>query len=334
MSAALKAVLSRIAEGATLSFDEAAEIFGALMRGEAAPAQAGALLMGLRQRGETVDEIAGAVTAMRGAMVRVAAPDGAVDCCGTGGDGAHTLNISTATALAAAACGLTVAKHGNRAITSKSGTADVLQALNVPIEHDAQSAAASLGAHRFAFLLAPRFHPAMRHVGPVRQELGFRTLFNLLGPLANPAGVTRQLIGVPSRAAAEKLAHVLVRLGAARAWVVAGADGIDELSLSGANDVFAVENAAVTHRTIEPEDAGLSRAPVSALRGGEAAENADALQALLNGAAGPYRDAVLFNTAAVLVIAGVAGDLKQGVAQAASAIDTGAAAELLRGLAG
>lgn len=330
---ALKPHLETIASGGRLSFEAASDAFGIVMRGEATPAQTGALLMGLRVRGESVGEIAGAVTAMRAAMLRVDAPDGAVDCCGTGGDGAHTLNISTATALVAAACGITVAKHGNRAITSKSGTADVLQSLGVTVDHTPESAAASLARHRFAFLLAPRFHPAMKHVGPFRQELGFRTLFNLMGPLANPAGVRLQLIGVPTKAAAETLAAVLARLGVARAWVVAGAGGIDELSLAGANDVFVVENGAVTHRIAEPAEAGVAAAPVSALRGGEAAENAAALRALFDGAAGAYRDAVLFNTAGVLCVAGRAATLKEGAAEAARALDSGAAARLLAALA-
>ncbi len=329
MSAGVKALLARVAEGERLSLDDAAAAFGAIMAGDATPAQIGALLMGLRARGETVDEIAGAVKAMRAAMLRVATPKGAIDCCGTGGDGAHTLNISTAAGLVVAACGVPVAKHGNRAITSKSGTADVLQALGVTIELDAARAAQVLDEAGFVFLLAPKFHPAMRHVGPVRTELGFRTLFNLLGPLANPGGVRRQLIGAPSRAAAMTMAQVLARLGVERAAVVHGDGGLDELSTSGPNLAFDVgPDGSIRERTIAPEDAGLPRHPVEALRGGEAARNAAALAALLAGERSAFRDAVILNAAAALEVAG-RGDLRTGADLAAAAIDSGKAAATL-----
>lgn len=326
----LKPFLDRLAGGARLSADEAAEAFAIVMRGEATPAQTGALLMALRLRGETVDEVAGAVTAMRGAMTTLEAPPHAIDVCGTGGDGAHTLNVSTAVALVVAGAGVPVAKHGNRAITSKSGTADVLAALGVPVDLNPEQAAAALAANHFAFLFAPNYHTAMRHVGPVRQELGFRTLFNLLGPLANPANVRRQLIGAPTVEAAEKLANVLARLGVDRAWVVSGHGGLDELSPSGPSHVFAVEDGAVTPHQIGPEDAGLPLHDVAAIRGGDAVHNAAALRALLDGAPGPYRDTVVLNAAAALVVAGKAAGLADGARLAADSIDGGAAKAALR----
>lgn len=326
---ALKPFLARLADGERLSFDDAHEAFSIVMRGEASPAQIGALLMGLRQRGETVDEIAGAVSAMRGAMTRVNAPAGAIDCCGTGGDGAHTLNISTAAALVVAGAGVVIAKHGNRAMTSKSGTTDVLAELGVPVELSPEAAERALVEDGFVFLFAQKFHPAMRHVGPVRQELGFRTLFNLMGPLANPAGVTRQLIGAPSVAAARTMAEVLARLGVEHAWTVSGDGGLDELSPSGPSTVFTVRNGEISESVVTPEDAGLPRHPVSAIRGGAAAENAVALAALLNGAAGPYRDTVLLNAAAALVVSGKAGTLREGASIAAASLDSGAAAAIL-----
>jgi anthranilate phosphoribosyltransferase len=321
----LKPFLVRLSGGERLSAAEAAEAFGIVMRGEATPAQTGALLMGLRQRGESVDEIAGAVTAMRAAMTRVEAPAHAIDCCGTGGDGAHTLNISTAVAFVLAGAGVTVAKHGNRAMTSKSGAADVLAALGVPVALTPDQAAAALRDNRFAFLFAQSFHPAMRHVGPVRQELGFRTLFNLMGPLANPAGVTRQLIGAPTPAAARTMADVLAALGVEKAWTVSGHGGLDELSPSGPSVVFMVENGVVTEGVVSPADAGLPVNPVSAIAGGDATENAAALNDLLNGAEGAYRDTVLLNAAAALVVAGSASTVREGAALAATSIDSGAA---------
>ncbi len=326
---ALKPVLDRLAGGARLSADEAAAAFAIVMRGEASPAQTGALLMALRLRGETVDEVAGAVTAMRGAMTTVEPPPHAIDVCGTGGDGAHTLNISTAVAFVVAGAGVPVAKHGNRAITSKSGAADVLAALGVPVDLKPDAAAAALGANNFAFLFAPNFHPAMRHVGPVRQELGFRTLFNLLGPLANPAGVRRQLIGAPTVEAAEKLAGVLALLGVDRAWVISGHGGLDEISPSGPSQVFAVEDGAVTPHAVAPADAGLPLHPVEAIRGGDAAENAAALRALLDGAPGAYRDTVILNAAAALIVAGKAVTLIDGAHLAGSSIESGAARSAL-----
>lgn len=325
----LKPVLGRLAAGERLNAAEAAEAFAIVMRGEATPAQTGALLMALRQRGETLDEIAGAVMAMRGAMLTVSAPPHAIDVCGTGGDGAHTLNVSTAVAFVVAGAGVPVAKHGNRAITSKSGTADVLAALGVPVELEPDAASRALATDGFAFLFAPKFHPAMRHVGPIRQELGFRTLFNLLGPLANPAGVTRQLVGAPTVEAAQKLAGVLAQIGTAKAWVVSGHGGLDELSPSGSSAVFAVEDGAVAAFEIGPEDAGVARHDIHALRGGDANHNALALAALLEGEPGAYRDTVVLNAAAALVVAGKAASVIDGARLAAQSIDSGAARAVL-----
>ncbi|MCC6920978.1 MAG: anthranilate phosphoribosyltransferase [Alphaproteobacteria bacterium] len=326
---ALKPFLARLVEGGRLTVDEAAQAFGVVMRGEATAAQTGALLTALRQRGETVNEIAGAVTAMRGAMLTVEAPPHTIDVCGTGGDGAHTLNISTAVSFVVAGAGVPVAKHGNRAITSKSGTADVLAALGVPVELEPATAARVLATDGFVFLFAPKFHPAMRHVGPVRQELGFRTLFNLLGPLANPAGVQHQLIGAPTVEAARTIASVLAQLGVARAWVVTGHGGLDEISPSGPSQVFVVENGAVALSEIAPEDAGLPRHDVLALKGADAEHNAHALAALLEGEPGAYRDTVVLNSAAALVVAGKAASVIDGARLAAQAIDSGAARAVL-----
>ncbi len=318
----LKPILDRLASGGRLDAAEAAGAFAIVMRGEATLAQIGALLMALRLRGETVDEVAGAVSAMRAEMTTVEAPPHAIDVCGTGGDGAHTLNISTAVAFVVAGAGIAVAKHGNRAITSKSGAADVLAALGVPVDLKPEQAAAALNANNFAFLFAPNFHPAMRHVGPARGELGFRTLFNLLGPLANPAGVRRQLIGAPTPEAAEKIAHVLALLGVDRAWVVTGHGGLDEISPSGPSRVFAVEDGAVSPHTVAPDEAGLPIHPLGAIRGGDAAANAAALVALLDGAPGAYRDTVILNAAAALIVAGKAATLGSvEVGKAATLID-------------
>ena len=321
----LKPLLARLADGATLSAAEAAEAFSLVMRGEASPAQTAALLSMMRVRGETIDEIAGAASAMRGAMLAVEAPPHAIDCCGTGGDGAHTLNVSTAVAFVLAGGGVAVAQHGNRAITPKSGAADVLRALRVPVELEPAAAAAALAADHFAFLFAPKFHPAMRHVGPVRQELGFRTLFNLLGPLANPAGVRRQLIGAPTVEAARKIAGVLALLGVERAWVACGHGGLDEIGPSGPSTVFIVEDGGIAEHVVTPEDAGVARHRVEAIRGGDAAANASALSALLDGAPGAYRDTVILNAAAAFVVAGKAATLIDGAALARRAIDSGAA---------
>jgi anthranilate phosphoribosyltransferase len=328
----LKPILARVADGHALSEAEAEAAFDILMTGEATPAQIAGLLMALRVRGETVAEITGAVRAMRARMSRVSAPEGAIDVCGTGGDAAGTLNISTAVAFVVAGAGVPVAKHGNRAVSSRSGAADVLAALGVNLDAPFPVLEQALRRVGVAFLLAPRHHAAMRHVAGPRAELGVRTIFNLLGPLSNPAGVSRQLMGVFSRAWLRPLAETLGRLGAERAWVVHGSDGLDELTVTGPSQVAAWEEGRVREFTISPEDAGLAIGSPAALKGGDAAENAAALRAVLDGIGGPYRNAVLLNAAAALVIAGRAGTLREGAEIAARAIDEGAAKAALEAL--
>ncbi len=327
----LRAVLGRLATGETLDEAEAEEAFGTIMAGEATPAQLAALVMAMRVRGETVAEITGAVRAMRARMLAVAVPPGAIDVVGTGGDMAGTLNISTATALVVAGCGVPVAKHGNRAQSSRSGTADILAALGVNLDVPSARLPEVLHQAGMCFLMAQRHHAALRHAAGPRVELGTRTIFNLLGPLANPAGVRRQLTGVFSREWLRPMAETLSRLGTERAWLVHG-DGLDELTLSGPSDVVELRDGALRAFTITPEEAGLARAPLAALRGGEPAENAAALLALLDGAPGPYRDCVLLNAAAALVVAATSDDLKAGAVLAARSIDDGAARAVLHRL--
>jgi len=331
-SRTLKPTIARVADGVALSEAEAEVAFDILMAGEATPAQIAGLLMALRVRGETVAEITGAARAMRARMSRVTAPEGAIDVCGTGGDSAGTLNISTAVAFVVAGAGVPVAKHGNRAVSSRSGAADVLAALGVNLDAPFPVIEAAMERARVAFLLAPRHHAAMRHVAGPRVELGVRTIFNLLGPLSNPAGVRRQLMGVFSRAWLRPLAETLGRLGAERAWVVHGSDGLDELTVTGPSHVAAWEDGAVREFTLSPEDAGLPLGSPAALKGGDAAENAEALRALLAGMDGPYRNAVLLNAAAALMIAGRAGSLREGAEAAARSIDGGAARAALDAL--
>jgi anthranilate phosphoribosyltransferase len=328
MSTSLKPVLARLAKGETLSVAEAAEAFGIVMDGQATPAQIGGMLMAMRVRGETVAELTGAVTAMRARMTRVAAPEGAIDVCGTGGDGAASLNISTAVTFVLAGCGVKVAKHGNRALSSRSGAADVLAALGVNIEVPVERLAGILRAVGCVFLFAPRHHPALRHAAPVRVELGTRTLFNLTGPMANPAEVKHQLMGVYDPAWLRPVAETLKALGTETAWVVHG-QGLDELVLEGDNQVVALENGVIRAFSVTAADAGLAVAPISALKGGDAAYNAQALHALLEGARGPYRDTVLLNAAAALIVAGHTTMLRDGVAMAARALDEGKAASVL-----
>ena len=327
----LKPVIARLAAGGTLAEAEAEAAFGLIMAGEATPAQIAGLLMALRVRGETVAELTGAVRAMRARMVAVQAPPGAMDIVGTGGDNAGSLNVSTAAALVVAGCGVPVAKHGNRALSSRSGAADVLAALGVNTDVPLDRLPAVLQRAGMVFLMAPRHHAALRHAAGPRVELGTRTIFNLLGPLANPARVARQLTGAFDAAWLRPMAETLGRLGTERAWVVHG-QGLDEIALSGETRVVALENGTVREFTVSPEDAGLRRAPAEAVRGGAPAENAEALVALLGGTPGPYRDIVLLNAAAALVVAGRTGDLRDGAAQAARSIDSGAAAEVLAGL--
>src|SRR5262245_34531908 len=323
------AILKRVAAGGQLDAAEAASAFAAMIGGGVSEMRMAAFLTALSVRGPSVPEIAGAARAMRAAMMSVDAPRGAIDVCGTGGDGAGTLNVSTATAFVVAACGVPVAKHGNRAMSSRTGAADVLETLGVPINLEAEAARKSLLNPGFAFLFAPAYHPAMKNVAPVRRDLGFRTVFNLLGPICNPAGVGRQLIGLYAREWLEPVAHVLADLGTEKAWIVHGADGLDEISTTGATRVAMLENGRVTVQEIVPEDAGIERSALAAIRGGTAEDNGRALRELLAGAKGAYRDIVLLNSSAALIVAGKASNLKDGVARAADAIDSGRAAAAL-----
>ncbi len=325
----MKAILARVAGGGRLSEADAGHAFDIIMSGNATPSQMGAFLMALRIRGETIEEITGAARIMRGKAVTIESPPGTVDTVGTGGDGSGTYNISTAAALVVAATGVPVAKHGNRAMSSRSGAADVLFELGVNLDADLGLVRTALWEAGLCFLMAPRHHLAMRNVGPTRVELGTRTIFNLLGPLSNPAGARRQLIGVFAREWIEPLAHVLHRLGSEAAWVVHGADGLDEVTTTGITYVAQLLDGQVTTFEVEPGDAGLFAAHPRDLKGGDAATNAAALRALLAGAAGPYRDIVLLNSAATLVVAGRVADLKEGVALARHAIDSGAAGQAL-----
>jgi anthranilate phosphoribosyltransferase len=328
----MKALLGRVASGEPLTRNEARSAFEIMMSGDATPAQVGGFLMGLRVRGETVDELAGGAQALRERMLKVHAPEDAIDTCGTGGDASGTFNVSTAAAIVVAACGVPVAKHGNRALSSRAGSADVLTALGVNIDADVALVERAIRGAGIGFMMAPRHHGAMRHVAGPRVELGTRTIFNLLGPLANPAGARRQLMGVFAGEWIEPIAHVLAQLGTERAWVVHGADGLDELSTTGPSHVAELRDGAVRTFEVDPEDVGLPRARLDDLKGGDAATNADALRALLDGLRGPYRDIVLLNGAAALVVAGQADDLTAGLARAAEAIDSGAAKAVLGGL--
>ena len=321
----LKPYLAQVADGIPLSEAAASEAFGLLMAGQAAPSQIGGLLMALRVRGETVDEIVGAARAMRAAMTRIAAPDGAIDCCGTGGDRSGSVNVSTAVSFVLAGAGLTVAKHGNRAQSSRSGAAEVLNELGVKVDAPLPLVQQALDQAGIAFLMAPLYHSAMRHVGPARMELGVRTVFNLLGPLCNPAGVTRQLLGVAVAEKLETLAEALARLGTDRAWLVHGADGMDELSTTGTSTVIELANGSTRQFAVTPADAGLPPASLDDLRGADAASNAADLRGVLGGRPGAYRDIVLLNAAAALIVAERAETLRDGVDLAARILDEGKA---------
>lgn len=333
MSDHVRSALTTIVEGGTLTLDEARLAMGAVMDGEATPAQLAAMLMGLRMRGETVDELAGFALAMRERVLRVEAPEGTVDVVGTGGDGSGTFNISTASALVVAAAGVPVAKHGNRAITSKAGSADVLDALGVRIDHDAASAGAALRDVGFAFLFAPTFHPAMRHAAPTRRELGVRTAFNLLGPLTNPAGTRRQLLGVGDARAAGRFAEVVHRLGTDRTLVVHG-DGVDELPLDGSGVIYDVTDEGVAQRPVDATALGLRGTATARLAGGDATENARYVEAVLRGEPGARREVILLNAGAAFIAAGVVDSLEDGIERAALTIDAGLAADLLARLRG
>lgn len=325
----LKPFLTLVSNGETLDESQAEAAFNVMMSGDATPAQMGALLMGMRVRGETTEELTGAARAMRSRALRINPPPGAIDTCGTGGDAKGTLNISTAVALVVAGCGVPVAKHGNRAASSKSGSSDVLSALGVNIDADMALVERALWEAKIAFLMAPRHHGATRHVAGVRTELGTRTIFNLLGPLSNPAEAPRQLMGIFAADYVERQARVLGALGSERAWVVHGSDGMDELTTTGPSTVAELKDGEVRLFELSPEDAGIPRAEASALLGGSPEENADALKALLDGAKGAYRDIVLYNAAAALVVSDKAESLEAGVAAAAACIDGGAAAAAL-----
>src|SRR5881397_1094953 len=328
----LKALIAKAATGAALTLEESAAAFDRMMSGEATPSQMGGLLMALRVRGETVDEITGAVSAMRGKMLRVRAPADAVDVVGTGGDGSGSVNVSTCAAFIVAGAGVPVAKHGNRALSSRSGAADVLASLGVKIDLTPEQVGRCVRECGIGFMFAPSHHPAMKNVGPTRVELATRTIFNLLGPLSNPAGVKRQMVGVFSRQWVQPLAQVLKNLGSESAWVVHGSDGLDEITSAGATYVASLDNGKITTFEVTPEDAGLICCSGDALRGGDADANAVALSSVLNGKPSPYRDVALLNAAAALIVAGRAKDLKEGVAIGAKSLDSGAAAARLKHL--
>ena len=332
MSDQMKPLIAAVAER-SLSAEEAERAFGLLFDGEATDAQIGGMLMAMRVRGETVEEIAAAAKVMRGKCVAVTAPEGAIDIVGTGGDGKGTLNISTATAFVVAGAGVPVAKHGNRNLSSKSGAADALTQMGVNVMVGAPIVERALREAGIGFMMAPMHHPAIAHVMPTRQQLGTRTLFNVLGPLTNPAGVKRQLTGAFAPWLIRPMAEVLGALGSEAAWLVHGSDGTDELSIAGPSAVAALKDGAVEEFEITPADAGLPTHPFEAILGGTPAENGVAFRALLNGEGGAYRDAVLLNAAAALLVAGAVAALPDGVEKAARSIDSGAALKAVETLA-
>lgn len=308
---------------------EAEHAFAAILDGKVPDEDIAQFLVGLSDRGETASEIAGAARAMRARMIPIIAPANAIDVCGTGGDGHHTLNVSTAVSLVVAACGVPVAKHGNRAASSKAGAADTLEALGLNLDRAAETAEETLADLGICFLFAGRHHPSMGRIMPIRKALGRRTIFNLMGPLANPAGVRRQLVGIARPSYVPIYAEALLRLGTTHSFVISGDEGLDELSLAGGNELAEVKDGELALRRVTPDDAGLPTAPVDTIRGGDARHNAAALRALLLGETSPYRSAVLFNAAAALIIAGEAQDWHEGVEEAAEAIDKGLANALL-----
>ena len=308
---------------------EAEEVFGWILDGEASEEEIARFLLAMTERSETAEEIAGAARALRARLIPVAAPEGAVDCCGTGGDGHHTLNVSTAVSLVVAACGVPVAKHGNRAASSKSGAADTLEALGLDMEAAGRTAEKTLAELGICFLFAKNHHPAMGRIQPIRQKLARRTIFNLMGPLSNPAGVERQLIGIARPAYVPIYAEAKASLGTKRTFIVSGDEGLDELSLAGGNELADVAGSDFAMQRVDADAAGLAHAPIEAIRGGDAAHNAKALEALLGGTPGPYRDAVLLNASATLIVAGRTEDWREGAAMAAEALDSGKARDLL-----
>lgn len=328
----LKRLLNQVADGAPLSAQETQDALDLLMSGVATPVQMGAFLMALRVRGETVAEITGAAAFLRARMTPAEAPPQAIDIVGTGGDSHGTYNVSTAAAIVAAGAGACVAKHGNRSVSSLSGASDVLQALGVKIDIGPIEVARAIHTANVGFLWAPMHHPAMKAWAPIRADLGIRSIFNLLGPLCNPASVKRQVLGVYHRKWLEPMAEALKNLGSVHAWVVHGTDGMDELTTTGPSTVAELVDGNIHVFEVTPQDAGLPQASLAELKGGDASVNAAKLRALLHGEAGPYRDIVLFNTAAALIVAGKAKSLEHGVALAASSIDSGAAARALDAL--
>lgn len=323
MSDEMKPILNKVADGAALSADEAEAAFGIIMSGDATPSQIAGFLMALRVRGETVEEITGAVRTMRAKMTRIKAPDGAMDVVGTGGDSSGTYNISTGAAFVVAGAGVPVAKHGNRALSSKSGAADVLSSLGVNLEADFPVIEQAMAEAGIGFLMAPRHHSAMRFVGPVRAEMGVRTIFNILGPMSNPADVKRQFTGVFSKDWVMPMAETLKNLGCEAAWVVHGSDGLDELTTTGPTHVAALENGTIREFEVSPTDVGLPIADPADLKGGDPEANAASIRTLLGGETGAYRDIVLMNAGASLLVAGKADDLAAGVEMAAASIDDG-----------
>ncbi len=328
----MKPTIAKVANGNALSQDEAKAAFDVIMSGEATQAQIGAFLMALRVRGETVDEITAAATTMREKMNKVAAPDDAIDIVGTGGDAKGTLNISTATALVVAGCGVPIAKHGNKALSSKSGAADVLTSLGVNMEAGIPVVEKAIAEAGIGFMMAPLYHSAMRFVGGPRVEMGTRTIFNLLGPISNPAGVSRQMTGVFAKQWVRPLAEVLGRLGSEKVWVVHGSDGMDELTTTGVSYVAEYADGQINEFEVDPQELGLSLASEEDLKGGDGAYNAQAIHNLLDGEAGAYRDVVLLNAAASLLVADKVENLKDGMAMAADAIDSGKAKAALQKL--
>ena len=325
----IKPLLNKVASGNALSEPEAEDAFDIIMSGDATPAQIGAFLMALRVRGESVDEITAAARIMRSKALMISAPENAIDVVGTGGDASGTLNISTGSAIVVAGCGVPIAKHGNRALSSRAGAADVLGALGVNIDCDMPLIEKSIREAGIGFMMAPRHHSATRHVAGPRVELATRTIFNILGPLSNPAGVNRLLVGVFAKEWVEPMAEVLGKLGAEKAWVIHGSDGIDELTTTGPSYVSAYENGKVTNFEVSPTDAGISLSKSEDLKGGDAQENAKAMIAMLSGEKGAFRDIVVYTAAAALIVADKASDLKEGAAIAADAIDSGKAQKAL-----
>jgi anthranilate phosphoribosyltransferase len=321
----MKTYIAQVADGTPLTTDESETAFNIIMSGDATPAQIGAFLMALRVRGETVNEITGAAKAMRAKALYVEAPENAIDVVGTGGDGSGTYNISTGASIVVAACGVPVAKHGNRALSSKSGAADTLSALGVNNDADFELVKKSIWEANIGFLMAPRHHSAMRHVAGPRVELATRTVFNLLGPICNPSGVKRQLTGVFAKEWVEPIAQTLRQLGSERAWVMHGSDGTDELTTTGPSYVSELKDDKITSFEVNPADAGLPIAKIEDLKGGDPSYNAGAIHVMLDGEPSAYRDVVILNAAAALLVADKASSLKEGAEHAAEAIDAGKA---------